>query len=239
MGLRDVVIKEARPLPVLLLVDNSGSMANEKINTVNTAIREMMAEFSSIKNAKGKINIGIITFGNEAIIAQPMDKIENIQIPTFTAAGKTWMGKAIDMAIDMLEDRNQVPERAYTPTIILLSDGLPTDCSESAKNPNYDFSGWEPLKRLHGSERLKNCPKLALGIGEGSNYDMLHAFINNDSIPIIKAADTATITKFFKWVTFSISKRSVSANPNEAEIGNPADIFGEEEMEYLRGLWKK
>ncbi len=239
MGLKDVVIKEARPLPVLLLVDNSGSMANEKINTVNAAIREMMAEFSNIKNAKGKISIGVITFGNDVAVVQTMDKIENVQIPTFTAAGKTWMGKAIDMAIDMLEDRNQVPERAYTPTIILLSDGLPTDCPERAKNPNYDFNEWEPLKRLHSSERLKNCPKLALGIGEGSNYEMLHAFINNNNIPIIKAADTATITKFFKWVTFSISKRSVSSNPNEAEIGNPADMFGEEEMDYLKGLWKK
>lgn len=62
MGLKDVVIKEARPLPVLFLVDNSGSMANEKINTVNVALKEMIAEFTSIKNAKGKIHIGIITF---------------------------------------------------------------------------------------------------------------------------------------------------------------------------------
>ena len=78
MGLKDVVIKEARPLPVLLLVDNSGSMANEKINTVNAAIREMLAEFSNIKNAKGKINIGVISFGNEVKVVQAIDKIENV-----------------------------------------------------------------------------------------------------------------------------------------------------------------
>lgn len=54
MGLKDVVIKEARPLPVIFLVDNSGSMANEKINTVNLAIKEMIAEFSSIKKRKRK-----------------------------------------------------------------------------------------------------------------------------------------------------------------------------------------
>ena len=109
MGLKDVVIKEARPVPVILLVDNSGSMANEKINTVNLALKEMIAEFSAIKNAKGKINIGIITFGNSVEVVQPIDKIENISVPEFKAAGKTWMGQAIDMAIDMLEDKNQVP----------------------------------------------------------------------------------------------------------------------------------
>lgn len=236
MGLKDVVIKEARPLPVLLLVDNSGSMANEKINTVNLAIKEMLAEFSAIKNAKGKISIGIITFGNEVNVAQKIEKIENVTISEFKAAGKTWMGQAIDLAVDMLEDREQVPERAYTPTIILLSDGLPSDCPGKMDPNNYDFSQWEPLKRLHESERLRKCPKLALGIGEGTNYRMLNAFINNQDVPVIKANDLATITKFFQWVTYSISKRSVSSNPNEPVLENPSDKFDEDEMAYLRSL---
>lgn len=236
MGLKDVVIKEARPLPVLLLVDNSGSMANEKINTVNVALKEMLAEFSSIKNAKGKISIGIITFGNSVELVQKIDKIENVVVPEFKASGKTWMGQAIDMAVDMLENKNQVPERAYTPTIILLSDGLPSDCPGRLNPQNYDFSQWEPLQRLHASERLKKCPKLALGIGEGTNYKMLNAFINNPDIPVIKANDLATITKFFQWVTYSISKRSVSSNPNESVLEDPRQRFEDDEVAYLIGL---
>lgn len=237
MGLKDVVIKEARPLPVLLLVDNSGSMANEKINTVNAAIREMLAEFSSIKNAKGKINIGVISFGNEVQVVQPIDKIENVNIPVFEAAGKTWMGEAINLAVDMLEDKTKVPERAYTPTIIILSDGLPSDCPGKMNPKEYDFSQWEPLKRLHESERLRNCPKLALGIGEGTNYRMLNAFINNDNIPVIKASELSTITKFFKWVTYSISKRSVSSNPNEVIIEDPTSRFSEDELSFLKNMF--
>lgn len=236
MGLKDVVIKDARPLPVLLLVDNSGSMANEKINTVNVAIKEMLAEFSVIKNAKGKISIGVITFGNTVEVIQPIDKIENINVPEFKAAGKTWMGQAIDKAIDILEDKNQVPERAYTPTIILLSDGLPSDCPEQMDLKNYNFSQWEPLQRLHSSERLKKCPKLALGIGEGTNYKMLNAFINNSEVPVIKANDLATITKFFQWVTYSISKRSISSNPNELISEDPKQMFSDDEVEYLVSL---
>lgn len=236
MGLKDVVIKEARPLPVMLLVDNSGSMANEKINTVNLALKEMLAEFSNIKNAKGKISIGIISFGNTVEVIQPIEKIENVTVPEFSASGKTWMGQAINTAIEMLEDRNQVPERAYTPTIILLSDGLPSDCPGKMDPTNFDFSQWEPLQRLHSSERLRNCPKLALGIGEGTNYRMLNAFINNPDIPVIKANDLATITKFFQWVTYSISKRSVSNNPNEVAIDDPKEMFSEDEVSYLLSL---
>ena len=237
MGLKDVVIKEARPLPVLLLVDTSGSMANEKINTVNVALKEMITEFSAITNAKGKISIGIITFGNTVEVTQHIDKIDNIAVPEFTAAGKTWMGQAINVAIDMLEDRNQVPERAYTPTIILLSDGLPSDCPGKTDPLNYDFSQWEPLQRLHSSERLKNCPKLALGVGEGSNYSMLNAFINNPDVPVIKASNLATITKFFQWVTYSISRRSVNSNPNEQIIEDPRQTFSEDEMVHLKSLF--
>lgn len=236
MGLKDVVIKEARPMPVLFLVDNSGSMANEKINTVNVAIREMMAEFADIKNAKGKINIGVISFGNKVEIVQAIDKIENCIVPVFEASGRTWMGQAIDLAIDILEDRSQVPERAYTPTIILLSDGLPSDCPDMKNPRDYDFSQWEPLKRLHTSERLKKCPKLALGIGEGTNYRMLNAFINNPEVPVIKANDITTITKFFQWVTYSISKRSVSNNPNQPILEDPNKMFDEDELAFLKSL---
>ena len=235
-GLSDVVIKEARPLPVMLLIDNSGSMANEKINTVNLAIKEMIAEFSYIKNAKGKISVGAITFGNTVDIVQPIDKIENVMIPEFNAAGKTWMGQAIDKAIDILEDENQVPERAYTPTIILLSDGLPSDCPGKMDPNNYDYSQWEPLQRLHSSERLRNSSKLALSIGEGTNYRMLNAFINNPDVPIIKANELPTIEKFFKWVTYSISKRSVSNNPNNAVLVDPKEMFDDDELAYLIGL---
>ena len=65
---------------------------------------------------------------------------------------------------------------------------------------------------------------------------MLNAFINDPEVPVIKANDLATITKFFQWVTYSISKRSVSSNPNEAILEDPREMFGEDEVEYLKGL---
>lgn len=230
MGLKDVVIKEARPLPVMLLVDNSGSMANEKINTVNVALQEMLAEFKDIKGAKGKIHLGIITFGHEVTDMLPLTKIDDVSIPTFKAYGKTWMGKAIDHAIDILEDKSIVPSRSYTPTIILISDGLPTDCPGKARPNEYDFSIWEPIARLNSSDRLKKCPKLALGIGSDANYKMLAAFIGNPNIPVIKATELSTISKFFKWVTYSVSRRSVSSNPNEQQVVDYKEIFGTDEF---------
>ena len=65
---------------------------------------------------------------------------------------------------------------------------------------------------------------------------MLNAFINNPEVPVIKANELATITRFFQWVTYSISKRSVSNNPNEPVLEDPQEMFGEDEVAYLIGL---
>jgi len=88
----------------------------------------MIAEFSSIKKYEREDQHRCHHFREYCGGAQLIDKIENVMIPEFQVAGKTWMGQAINKVIDMLEDRNRVPERTYTPTIILLSDGLPSDC---------------------------------------------------------------------------------------------------------------
>jgi hypothetical protein len=43
-------------------------------------------------------------------------------------------------------------------------------------------------------------------------------------------------SKFFQWVTYSVSRRSVSSNPNEAVLENPLNMFSEDELAFLRGL---
>jgi uncharacterized protein YegL len=42
-NLNDLIIQKARPLPVIILADSSGSMAsNNRITILNNAIREMV-----------------------------------------------------------------------------------------------------------------------------------------------------------------------------------------------------
>ena len=45
-----------------------------------------------------------------------------------------------------------------------------------------------------------------------------NSFINNNEVPVISAKDNNTISKFFEWVTMSVSVRSVSSNPNQAQL---------------------
>ena len=106
----------------------------------------------------------------------------------------------------MLEDTDQVPHRAYQPTIVLVSDGRPTD------------DGWEvALQRLLGSARGSRAIRLAVGIGTEMDEEaqrVLGAFVGTDGAGLVQADDVEVIPKFFRWVTMSVTGRLTSATPD-------------------------
>ena len=53
MLINNFIKKEGRALPVFILLDVSGSMKGEKIETVNVALKEMINSFKKIENPKG------------------------------------------------------------------------------------------------------------------------------------------------------------------------------------------
>lgn len=221
MQLNNFVPAQPRPMPVFLLVDASGSMRNEKIQSVNTALREMIASFRAVQDVRGEIQLAIITFGDKVSIAQELAPLDKLTLTELGAAGKTPMGSAFELLLLMLEDKEIVLSRAYTPTIVLISDGIPTDIPKevwdkavAGEADMVDFLNWLPLKALHTSERGSKCIRLAMGIGEDANDEMLTAFVNRLGVPVIKAHDARGIEEFFQWVTLSVTSRSVSKNPD-------------------------
>lgn len=233
MDFGNYVRREGRALPVFLLVDTSGSMRGEKIETVNIAVKEMLNTFKKIENPKGVIEICIIGFSdNKAEVIKPLSKIADADQFTFSAGGNTPMGMAFSTVAEMIEDYNVVSKRAYMPTIILISDGNPTDFTGyNADMTEEAIYEWENLKRLQSGTRSSKATRLAMGIGGDVDLRILKAFINNASIPVIKAQDNDTIAKFFQWVTMSISVRSVSVNPDIPVLSDTV-IFDKGEIEF-------
>ena len=221
MGLSNFVAKEPRALPVFILADCSGSMSGAKINELNLALREMITAFQNVDEIRGKFQVSVITFGGTARLSLPLTDVENVHLSELTASGGTPMGDAFDIVRSQIEDREIVSSRAYTPTIVLVSDGMPTDCGEEIWNSG-NYQDWEPLVNLQNSERCKKCQRLALGIGNDADPRMLKAFIADAEIPVIKAKEASGISKFFKWVTMSTIARMNSVNPN---VTQPASIL--------------
>lgn len=202
----------ARPLPVILLTDTSGSMGEAgKITAMNTAIREMLDAFSSGEDLRAELHVAIITFGGEARVHTPLQPARTVQWSDMHAGGGTPMGAAMRLAAELVADRDKVPARAYRPTVILVSDGQPTD-------------DWEPaFEDLRGG-RAGKADRMALAIGADADVEMLRRFLGDADRPVYVAADARRIRDFFKYLTMTMTARSRSATPND--VPKLQDPFG-------------
>ena len=204
----------ARPLPVILLADVSGSMAESgKIAALNQAVRDMLAAFSSSDDLRAEIHVAIVTFGGDARVHVPLQPAGAVQWTEMQASGGTPMGAAMTLAADLIEDREQVPARAYRPTVVLVSDGQPT-------------GEWEGgLERLTRQGRAQKADRMALAIGGDADVEMLRRFLGDDQKRVFVAADALRIRDFFAYVTMTMTARGRSATPNDIpKLQSPFDL---------------
>jgi uncharacterized protein YegL len=211
---KEFTVQKARPLPVLLLADVSGSMsADGKIQALNHAVREMLEAFQDESDLRAEVHLAVITFGGEARVHLPLGPALNVSWTDLSASGGTPMGAAFDLAREMVEDPVIVPGRAYRPTIVLVSDGQPT-----GPHP------WQPsLQSLLAGERSGKSFRMALAIGADADHDVLQAFLADPEARVYRADAARQIRQFFQLVTMSVSARSRSANPNSAPAHLPDD----------------
>jgi len=200
----DQIKKNAKALPVILMLDVSGSMTGMPISTLNESVKKMLESFSKDDSANAEIQVALVTFGGNAEIKLPLTNSSDVQWTDMVASGGTPLGSAISIVEKLVEDKEQIPSNAYRPTIVLVSDGVPTDNWRS----NFDAA-------LNAS-RFSKCHRLALGINmtEGdAAYQMLQDFVSEGEKVFL--GDASEIVKFFKYVTMSVATRTKSVNPNQ------------------------
>ncbi len=202
----DFTASKAKPLPIILLLDTSGSMWGDKIASLNDAVRKMLGTFTKEESQANEFLVSIITFGGSASLAYPPTPASKLSYANLSADGGTPLGAAIDVAKSLIEDREQTPGRAYRPLVVLVSDGVPTDSWESK------------LDHFIQDGRSAKCDRMALGIGreayEGQGRATLERFIAGTEHRVFEAKDAGEIHNFFKFVTMSVVTRSLSQNPN-------------------------
>lgn len=212
--LKEFAMASARPLPVIVLADVSGSMsANGKIAALNDAIAEMIATFAEEDDSRAEIHVSVVTFGGAAAcVHKVLTPADQVSWEAMSANGRTPMGQAFALAREMIEDKNVIPSRAYRPTVVLVSDGVPTD-------------DWEqPLRELLTSERAAKSMRLAMAIGEDADQKTLSAFLDDPAGRVFEAHEAREIKKFFRWVSMSVTSRSRSTNPNSVVAFEPTDL---------------
>lgn len=204
--LKKFQVQTARPLPVIVLADTSGSMSVDgKIESLNKGLQEMIASFANQSRLRAEIQVSVITFGgNLAEVNLPLTPTHQIQsFSKLTADGMTPLGSALALANQMIEDRDTIPSRSYKPVIVLVSDGYPND----------DWQG--PFSQMKNGERSSKASRFAMAIGADADEAMLTEFANDPEAPLFHADNARDIQRFFRGVVMSVSARSQSATPNQ------------------------
>lgn len=198
-----------RPLHFFWIVDCSGSMQGEKIQSLNIAVREAIPEMRRVAadNVNAQLLVRVLQFSSGAQwkVATPVS-VDQFNWTDLTANGVTDMGAALRELAKQLR-MPPMPERALPPVLALLSDGQPTD----------DFNGG--LKELLDLPWGKKAVRIAIAVGQDCDRDVLQKFISNPEMHPLEANSPEALVKQIKWVS-TVVVQAASAPPSQSTSGD-------------------
>lgn len=198
-----------KAMPVMLILDVSGSMQGEKIRHLNEAVREMLRSFAEeMQHGDFVYKVAIIKFSTRAEVVHTFKTPVQIlsQYQDLVANGQTWLGEALAKGKALLEDKSVVPSFWYRPAVVLLSDGHPY-----GESPSY----WEEQLDLFCNEGRsgRKAQRFSIALGADADEDTLARFAG-DLEGVLHARDALDLHKMFQQVTMTVSQRYHSVNPD-------------------------
>lgn len=202
--LEDLVNNPTARVPVCLCLDVSGSMDGEPIRELNEGIRMFYNAIQEDETALYAAEVCIVTFGGSD--AQCLADFASLQLqpdpPVLHASGMTPMGEAVNLGLDLLENRkNEYKSKGvdyYQPWLVLMTDG----------SPNGDLQ--ELSRAIARTVELSNSRKLSvfpIGIGRAADMDVLARFSPKRSPLRLQGLK---FREFFEWLSQSVSRTSQS-----------------------------
>jgi len=121
----------------VFLLDTSKSMNGAPIESLNKAINNLRMQKNTDDFVRNRVDIAIVEFNDRARVVQNFTPLSQMEPVSLTAGGRTAMGEGINMAIDMVKERNRFYDSMGTPCfkpwIFMITDGVPTDDVTSAR----------------------------------------------------------------------------------------------------------
>jgi uncharacterized protein YegL len=248
--LEDLVNNPTPRVPVCLCLDTSGSMNRVVSGTVcqtgRTVYRDgqiwngVSGGVSAIEELSKGVNqffeairtdevamysaeICVITFGGErAEIISPFATVDQ-QENSFEldADGQTWMGEAVNMALDCLEKRkNEYRSKGidyFQPWLVIMTDGQPNGSQSELK---------KAISRVQTMVNNRKLTVFPLGVGPDVDMSVLAQF--SPKRTPLKVSETK-YKEFFEWLSQSVVTTSQSM-PGETQTLDIAGIKGWSEL---------
>ena len=116
---------------IVLILDVSGSMAGDPINTVNQALAKFGEIIREDSVTALRADVAVIAFSDEAGVVQDFINGTDFQAPILSPAGGTNYSRAVNLALDIIEARKQSYRDGgiayYRSLAYFLTDGFPQD----------------------------------------------------------------------------------------------------------------
>ena len=186
----DVDHDEKNIIPIIFILDTSGSMYGNPIEKLNKALKKT---FKCLREHSRKFivyKVAVITFGSSAKVFMDYNTYD---LPPIEAGGTTSFGAALCLAKNMIEDSTITPEEWLNPKIILVTDGYPTDDYEESLN-DFITTG-----------RSAKCLRYAVGVGDSFDREVLKRFDSH----FIEIEDPSSIEGAFQTITNDIIARGI------------------------------
>lgn len=193
-----------RRLPVYILIQTSGAMRGEPIESIKVGLEAMIASLRQDPFALESVYLSIIAFSREPELLVPLTELEQIQIPTIQqpkSAG-THLGEALEFVCRKIDTEVELSTKEkkgdWMPLMFLMCDGRASD-------PLLFNQVVPVLKGKHFASIV------ACVVGSKTDNENLKKI--TDKIVSLETTDSSTFKQFFKWVSASVSigNRSIGA----------------------------
>lgn len=204
----------ARRLPVYILIDTSGSMRGEPIESVKVGLSDMVASLRIDPYALETVCISIITYDSDVKQVLPLTALENLQLPEIECpeSGPTHTGAALNMLCDCYDKEvnmgNREQKGDWMPLLFILTDGKPSDLMV------YEQAILNVKKHLFTSI-------VACAAGPKAKTEPLKKL--TDNVFTLDTMDSNTFKKFFQWVTINVQQggKTMGVADNGVELPPP------------------
>lgn len=204
-----------KPIPVIILVDVSGSMAGPGIASANEGLRRFVDDLEKDEALRDSVLLSLVTFSDQAKILIEFEPVSRVTPPTLEIEGSTMLDEGLGKVIDLVVRNSHHFKASKEPLFCLISDGNPStarwqDKLEELNNTN--FIGKSP------ASGRKTGFRLICGAGTEIDDSVLEAFRHDIEKSRVVRIDTVdNLNEFFEYlrtVTVQVSQGGSIPSPD-------------------------
>lgn len=207
-------------LPIIYVLDTSGSMSGDRIASVNEAMHETVDVLRDVSrnNPSAELKIGVLQFdsGAQWVTRNGLVYLEDYFWNDLVAGGMTDFGSALE-ELDAKLSRSGFLDSDVgykVPVIIFMSDGYPTDDWQSALEHANASNKW-----------FRVATKISIAVGDSADKNVLACIAGRNGQPnneaVISVNDMESLKKLIRVVSVTasmIGSKSRTATDSQNEV---------------------